>query len=92
LARIIVCANGVYNRPETALDAAAKILASADGPMTTKELIEAMAARGLWKSPNGRTPERTLNSAISREVAKKARAARFKEGTKGKFALRRSER
>ena len=37
----------------SALDAAAKVLASAGEPMTTKEMIEAMAAKGLWMIPNG---------------------------------------
>jgi hypothetical protein len=47
-----------------------------------------MAAKGLWKSPVRKTPDRTLYSAISREIAKKGRAARFKKTAKGKFALR----
>ncbi len=45
--------------------------------MTTKEFIEAIAAKGLWKSPEGKTPEWTLYSAISREIAKRGRASRF---------------
>jgi hypothetical protein len=55
------------NKPLSALDAAAKILASADGPMTTKELVETMAAKVLWKKP-----ERMLYSAISWEIARRA--------------------
>jgi hypothetical protein len=74
-------------KPLGALDAAAKILARADGPKTTKELIDAMAAKGLWKSPDGKTPERTLYSAITREIAQKGRAAWFKMAAAGMIAL-----
>jgi len=47
----------------SALDAAAKVLGESKAPMTTKELVEAMAAKGLWKSPEGKTPDRTLYTA-----------------------------
>jgi hypothetical protein len=47
-----------------------------------------MAAKGLWKSPEGKTPDRTLYSAIAREILKKAKASRFKNAEKGKFALK----
>ena len=42
------------------IDAAAKVLAEKKEPMTTKAMIEAMAAKGLWSSPNGQTPAATL--------------------------------
>jgi HB1, ASXL, restriction endonuclease HTH domain len=76
------------DKPLSALNAAAKVLADAKAPMTTKELVKAMAAKGLWKSPEGKTPDRTLYSAITREMTKKGRAARFKKAEKGKFAVR----
>ena len=69
------------------LDAAAKVLAETRGPMNTKELIEAMAAKGYWKSPGGKTPHSTLYAAIAREIAKKGDQSRFKKAEKGKFAL-----
>jgi hypothetical protein len=72
----------------SALDAAARVLGEAKQPMTTKEIIDAMAAKGYWKSPEGKTPDRTLYSAIAREILKKGKAARFKKVEKGKFALR----
>ena len=71
-----------------ALDAAAEILANVKAPMTIKGLIEALAAKALWASLEGKTPDRTLYSAISREIAKKDRALRFKKAEKGKFGLR----
>jgi hypothetical protein len=72
----------------SALDAAATLLAEAKAPMATKELVEAMAAKNLWKSPDGKTPDRTLYSAIAREILKKGKASRFKKAEKGRFDLR----
>jgi hypothetical protein len=57
----------------SALDAAAKVLATAKEPMTTGELIEAMAAHRYWKSPGGQTADRTLYSAITREIKTKGK-------------------
>jgi hypothetical protein len=68
------------------LDAAAKVLASAKEPMTTKALIEQMASKGLWSSPNGQTPAATLYSAILREITVKGKEARFKKADRGLFA------
>ncbi|HEX5470444.1 MAG TPA: HTH domain-containing protein [Lacipirellulaceae bacterium] len=69
----------------SALDAAAKVLASAKAPMTTKEMIKAMASKKLWSSPDGKTPHATLYSAILREVNTKGKNARFKKTERGKF-------
>jgi hypothetical protein len=38
------------------LDAAAKVLGEKKEPMSTAEMIEAMATKGYWKSPGGKTP------------------------------------
>jgi hypothetical protein len=46
------------------LDAAAKLLAETGQPMTCPELIAAMAAKGYWTSPAGKTPPATLYAAI----------------------------
>jgi len=70
----------------SAIDAAAKVLATAKEPMNCKELIEAMAAKKLWTSPGGKTPWATLYSAIAREIATKGKDARFKKAERGKFA------
>ena len=75
------------DKKTSCLDAAAKVLAEAKQPMNAKELIEAMAAKKLWKSPGGKTPHATLYSAITREIAKKGDASRFKKADRGKFAL-----
>ena len=61
----------------SALDAAAKVLGEAGQPMGCKELIAAMAAKGYWTSPGGKTPEATLYSALLREITVKGDQARF---------------
>ena len=71
----------------SALDAAARVLAEENRPMTCQEMIEVMAARGYWASPNGATPAATLYSALLREITTKADAARFVKTERGKFAL-----
>jgi hypothetical protein len=69
----------------SALDAAAQVLADAGQPMRVKEMIDAMAERGLWSSPGGKTPEATLYAAIIREIATKGDAARFRKVERGQF-------
>jgi hypothetical protein len=71
----------------SALDAAAQVLASANEPMTTKAMIDAMAAQGLWTSPGGKTPHATLYAAILREINTKGAEARFQKTDRGLFAL-----
>lgn len=71
----------------SAIDAAAKVLAEAGTAMTTKEMIEAMAAKKLWTSPGGKTPHATLYSAILREITTKGKDSRFKKSERGKFKL-----
>jgi len=69
----------------SAIDAAAQVLAESGGPMRVKEMIEAMAAKGLWKSPAGKTPEATLYSAIVRDIAKRKKESRFRKTERGVF-------
>jgi hypothetical protein len=69
-----------------ALDAAAKVLAEASRPMSCQEMIAAMAAKGYWTSPGGKTPDATLYSAILREIETKGADARFVKTERGKFA------
>src|SRR5262249_33063237 len=68
------------------LDAAAKVLGESKEPMTTKEMIDAMAAKKYWTSPGGKTPAATLYSAILRELGK-GKESRFKKTERGHFAL-----
>ena len=68
------------------LDAAAQVLASAKEPMKAKDMIEAMGKKGLWSSPNGKTPEASLYAAIIREIASKGVDGRFVKKDRGLFA------
>ena len=74
----------------SALDAAAKVLGESGQALSCPELITVMAAQGYWHSPKGRTPARTLYSAILRELKSKGNQSRFVKSQRGKFALRRS--
>ncbi len=69
----------------SAIDAAAQVLADAKEPMNTRQLIEVMSEKKLWTSPNGKTPDRTLYSAILRELNANGEGARFKKADRGKF-------
>ena len=71
----------------SALDAAAKLLEASQEPMNSKALVEAMAAKGLWSSPGGKTPHATLYSAIIREISVKGKESRFKKTDRGNFAF-----
>jgi hypothetical protein len=68
------------------LDAAAQVLAEAKGPLTTKEMVERMLAKGLWQT-GGKTPAATIYAAIIREIATKGDGTRFRKVARGKFEL-----
>jgi hypothetical protein len=70
----------------SALEAATKLLSESKHPMSCKKMIDAMAAKGLWTSPGGKTPHATLYSAILREIGIKGKEARFKKTDRGHFA------
>ena len=69
------------------LDAAVKVLTEASEPMTTKAMIEAMAAKNYWTSPGGKTPHATLYSALLREIQNKGKDSRFTKVDRGQFGL-----
>ena len=71
----------------SALDAAARVLAESKEPLNTKQMIEAMATKGYWTSPGGKTPHATLYAAIMREITLKGKDARFKKTDRGHFTL-----
>ena len=68
------------------IDAAVKVLAEKGEPMNCKEMIEAMATKGYWTTPGGKTPHATLYSSIAREIRDKGKESRFKKADRGKFA------
>jgi hypothetical protein len=74
----------------SALDAAARVLTESKEPMSCLQLIEAMAAKGYWKSPGGMTPGATLSSAIQREINVKKGQSRFEKTAPGRFMARKS--
>jgi len=74
------------------LDAAAFVLSV--GPddhssdrMGCRQIVELAAKRNLWKPGKGLTPERTLYSAILREITTKGAESRFVKAERGMFAL-----
>jgi hypothetical protein len=69
----------------SALDAAAQVLARAKEPMRSQQLIDEMAAKGLWTSPGGQTPSATLYAAMLREITAKGKESRFKKSDRGLF-------
>jgi HB1/ASXL restriction endonuclease-like protein with HTH domain len=72
----------------SALDAAVLVLRETGQPMSCPELIEQMAAKGYWTSPQGKTPSSTLYAAIGREIKLKGAASRFVQTGPGRFAAR----
>ena len=72
----------------TALDAAARVLAESGQAMSCGELIAAMADKGYWTSPAGKTPSSTLYAAMAREIKTKGGEARFRKTERGKFVGR----
>ena len=67
------------------------MLAEAGVAMTCPEMIAAMAAKGYWTSPGGKTPGATLYSAILRETQTKGAQVRFHKTERGKFARTEAE-
>ena len=71
------------DRKPSGLDLAAKVLVDAGEPLKAKQIAERAIAAG-WKT-NGKTPEATLYAAMTREIAKKGDAARFRKADRGLF-------
>ena len=76
---------GAEAKKLSALDAAAQVLTATGQPMACKEMIEAMAQKGYWSSPGGKTPASTLYSGITKEIATKGKESRFKKTDRGRF-------
>ncbi len=69
------------------LDAAARVLTEAGGTMGSREIVDVMLAKGLWKT-HGKTPHATIYAAIIREIQQKGSQSRFEKVARGKFTLR----
>jgi len=68
------------------LHAAIKVLEETGTPINCQEMVKQMLEKGYWKT-NGRTPDATIYSAITREIKEKGAHARFRKTERGKFAL-----
>jgi hypothetical protein len=77
---------GEKGKKLSALDAAAKVLEETGQPMSCKELIEAMAKKGYWSSPGGKTPASTLYAGMTKEITTKGKESRFQKTDRGSFA------
>ena len=76
----------------SALDAAERVLKENKKPMHAGELIDEMAAKKYWESPEGKTPTATLFAAMLREIAVKGDDSRFAKMDRGLFGLKPWER
>jgi hypothetical protein len=63
------------------------VLAEEGRAMGCQEMILAMAAKGYWTSPGGKTPSATLYSALLKETQTKGTQSRFTKTERGKFGL-----
>ena len=72
----------------SALEAAVLLLGETGQAMNCQEMIAAMAAKGYWTSPGGKTPSATLYTSILKELTTKGKESRFVKVDRGRFALR----
>jgi hypothetical protein len=75
-------------RPPSALDACFEVLTDNGGPMTIKEMVEAIAEKGTWKPRGNNTPH--LFSFLRTDVAKHEKAGtqtRFLKCGRGTWGL-----
>lgn len=70
------------------IEAAHRVLLDADRPMNAGEIMTEINKRGLWSSPNGKTPEATLKAAFHREITTKHDKCRFAKAGKGLYAAK----
>jgi len=72
----------------SALEAAVRLLGETGQAMNCQEMIAAIAAKGYWTSPGGKTPSATLYTSILKELTTKGKESRFVKVDRGHFALR----
>ena len=76
-----------FEKKLSCVTAALKVLGESIEPMNTVQMIEAMASKGYWTSPGGKTPHATLYSAILRDLDK-GDESRFVKTEPGRFTVR----
>jgi len=70
------------------IDAAAHLLARAEQPMRCSNMVTQARESGLWTPRRGgKTPDRTLYSAILREINTKGDQSRFRKVEREHFGL-----
>jgi hypothetical protein len=72
---------------KTLLDAAAFVLKESRQGMTTREIMNEIVKRKLWKT-TGATPWATLNAALNRDITANGSQSRFVKKERGKYATR----
>jgi restriction system protein len=70
----------------TMLEAATKVLQDASQPLHYREIWRRIESRGIVNS-RGRTPEQTLNSRLSVDIARNGSASRFRRTDPGIYGL-----
>ena len=73
--------------PTTMLSAAIQVMTESTQPLTCRELIQRMATRELWSSPNGQTPEHSLYAALVRLMARQGVLCPIRKTGDGRFLL-----
>ncbi len=71
------------------LDLAAQVLAQANEPLNAKTIAERVIKVG-WQT-DGKTPWATLYASMTREIAHKGKAARFRKVARGQFTVSNQE-
>jgi len=78
---------GGAEKKTSLMDAAIGVLREAGQPRNTREMVDAVLAKGEWTT-KGKTPAATLYASILREIQKKGDDARFVKTERGRFALK----
>lgn len=68
------------------LNAAVRVLQEAGMPLRCKDIVKWMLQKGYWQT-EGKTPEATISSAITREIKEKGTASRFRKSDRGMFTI-----
>lgn len=80
---------GDTGHPLSLIEAALKVLGEADEPLGCREMVERATDAGYWTpARGGKTPDRTLASAILRELKLKGDDSRFEKVARGRYARR----
>lgn len=71
------------------IEAAHAVLLKAKTPLRCADIVGTMKETGMWSSPKGKTPERTLYTSLSREIKTRGDESRFRKTDRGLFEANR---